>query len=538
MPWLVLPWLAVALMCAPVRRAQAAPERLSRPASFVDDVNEAIDSGAKWLLKEQKRDGGFGTYGGYPTANTAISYLTLRVCGIPRSDRRMKRAYTALRREYVGARDSDQLRTYTAALTMMAIEEHGRGDVNASAKKSRYRKDGERTTHLDEPDLEWMRELVRFMEGNQATNGGWRYGQAVKRYKRARNGNDYDHSNTQYALLGLKSASRSGVDVDPKVYERALKHLLDAQQRKGPAVQRVSFAGKKETFARATDHARGWGYFALTGTGTRNRRPRGFGGAYGSMTAGSLGAVVICRSELLGWKSYSKRLDAKAETSVWDGIAWLGDSFAVDQNPGMGGWHYYYLYALERAGVLAGVDWMGEHDWYGEGAGYLLSVQHRDGAWMIPQQQLLSTCFALLFLKKGTIPVSRGAVTPSGAADSIDFDAAHQLSGKDLDDFVDLVISRWSRAATDYGRAALRRGTASVGPKVILPLLRRMGAGNDRQRAPAHAVLVAITGQTYAFDPAAPAEARFDALMPWEEWYMARTDRLAFNAKTGSLVTR
>jgi len=188
--------------------------------------------------------------------------------------------------------------------------------------------------------------------------------------------------------------------------------------------------------------------------------------------------------------------------------------------------------------VLAGVDWMGEHDWYGEGADYLLGTQERSGNWRVEGRPLVSTCFALLFLKKGTIPVSRGAVTPSGAADSIDFGAAHRLSGKNLDDFVDLVISRWPRASTDRDRATLRRGIASVGPKVVLPLLRRMGAGNDRQREPAHAVLVAITGQTFAFDPAASPQARFDALMPWEEWYMARTDRLAFNAKTGTLVTR
>jgi len=331
--------LVACLIGAPATPANAEPGKVSRSAAFVDKVNEAIDRGAKWLLKEQGRDGGFGTYGGYPAATTAISYLTLRVCGIPRDDRQMKQAYVALRQEYVKARDSDQLRTYTAALVMMAIEEHGRGDVRAGAKKSRYGKDAERTTHLEEPDLEWMRELVRFMEGNQAANGGWRYGQKVQRYKRSRSTNGYDHSNTQYALLGLKSASRSGVKVDPKVYEKTLKHLLDAQQRDGPEVPRVAFVGKKETFAKKTDRARGWGYFSLQGTGTgrRNPRMRGLAGAYGSMTAGSLGAVVICRSELLGWSGYSKRLDGKAEASIWDGIAWLGHNFAVDTNPGMGG---------------------------------------------------------------------------------------------------------------------------------------------------------------------------------------------------------
>ena len=119
--------------------------------------------------------------------------------------------------------------------------------------------------------------------------------------------------------------------------------------------------------------------------------------AYGSMTAGSLGAVVICRSELLGGSGYHKRLDTKAETAIWDGIAWLGRHFAVDQNPEMRGWHLYYLYALERAGVLAGVEWMGEHDWYGEGADFLMGTQEKSGRWAAGSDgEIISTCFALL----------------------------------------------------------------------------------------------------------------------------------------------
>ena len=33
------------------------------------------------------------------------------------------------------------------------------------------------------------------------------------------------------------------------------------------------------------------------------------------------------------------------------------------------------------AGVLAGVAWMGEHDWYGEGADYLTGIQAKSGSW-------------------------------------------------------------------------------------------------------------------------------------------------------------
>jgi hypothetical protein len=256
------------------------------------------------------------------------------------------------------------------------------------------------------------------------------------------------------------------------------------------------------------------------------------------MTAGSLGALVICRSELIGNPGYSSRLDSQAEQSIWDGIAWLGRNFSVTRNPNFGGWHYYYLYALERAGVLAGVDWMGEHDWYGEGADYLVGRQESNGCWREAGPRIVSTCFALLFLKRGTVPVVRGAVTPSGGSDNIDFGAVAALSGKNLEDFVDLVVSRWRRTSGAAQRGDLSRGVASVGRKVVLPLLRRMGTGSEDERRAAHSLLVDVSGQSFLYDAGAPAQERYDQLMAWEEWYMARAERLVFDEATGRLITR
>ncbi len=543
----VLAALSFSLSLAPTGAVRARGA-IRRSPDFRERVGNAIERGADWVRAQQLPDGSFGTYNGYPAAQTALAYHTLRVCGVPRSAPDMQRAYESLRREYVAARDTDRLRTYTAALVMMAIESHGWPERRARDANSRYAHDERRRARLDEPDTAWMQELVRFVEGNQNPIGAWRYGSRVGRYAKGTNRNpvDYDHSNTQYALLGLKAASRSGVEVNPKVYLKALKHLLGAQQASGPETPRVQFVGQRETFSKAVDHARGWSYFSLKGTTDapddfRGGRLPGLvrgRGAYGSMTAGSLGALVICRSELLGRRGYSARLDARAEQSVWDGIAWLGRHFSVTENPERSGWHYYYLYALERAGVLAGVDWMGEQDWYGRGADFLLVQQRRSGSWSQTGPRILTTCFALLFLKRGTIPVQRGAVTPSGGAESIDFSRASSLSGRDLEDLVDLVVARWRRAAGSTPRADLSRGLASAGGKVVLPLLRRMATGDDEERPAAHSLAVAITGQTFFYDAAASAEERADQLMAWEEWYMARADRLRYDAASGRLVTR
>ncbi len=84
----------------------------------------------------------------------------------------------------------------------------------------------------------------------------------------------------------------------------------------------------------------------------------------------------------------------------------------------------------------------------------------------------------------------------------------------------------------------LRHGLASVGARVVLPLLKRMATGDEPKRRAAHSLIVDVTSQTFLFDAAANPQTRFDQLMPWEEWYMARADRLRFDQQTGTLVTR
>ena len=79
------------------------------------------------------------------------------------------------------------------------------------------------------------------------------------------------------------------------------------------------------------------------------------------------------------------------------------------------GRHYYHLYGLERVGTLGLFEKIGDHYWYKEGAQVLLRDQRPDGAWNnqdeIAPTDLLDTCYALLFLRRGTAPVG-DVITP------------------------------------------------------------------------------------------------------------------------------
>ena len=48
-----------------------------------------------------------------------------------------------------------------------------------------------------------------------------------------------DLSNTQYAILGLKSAARCGVKIDEDAWLRILRIVLNAQEKKGPKVRLI-----------------------------------------------------------------------------------------------------------------------------------------------------------------------------------------------------------------------------------------------------------------------------------------------------------
>jgi hypothetical protein len=199
-----------------------------------------------------------------------------------------------------------------------------------------------------------------------------------------------DNSNSQYAALGIRACSDAGIAFPDDTLERARKWFKGSQH----AAEGAAGSGGVATGPEPSAPAAGWCY---------DSKYKGHG-AYGSMTAGAVGAIAIYDT-LLGE-------DWRKDPAVASGLSWLAKHFSVSGNPGPPSeewakgdthWcHFYYLYALERAGVLCRTDWMGRHAWYAEGANVLIGSQGRDGAW---NESPTDTCFALLFLRRATRPL-------------------------------------------------------------------------------------------------------------------------------------
>jgi Domain of unknown function (DUF4159) len=216
-------------------------------------------------------------------------------------------------------------------------------------------------------DLPRVRRNVEWLVADQMANGAWNYGQG-------RGGGD--PSNAQFAILALGAAEDIGVKVDPKVFQKSLDYWLPLQDASGS-----------------------WKY--MTG-----RRPSG------SMTCAGISSVLIARSKLTAGAA-SIRGDQIVccggdadKDPVQMGLNWLGENFSTVVNPGGESQTvYYYLYALERVGRLSGQRFIGQYDWYREGASRLIENQDEFlGFWRSEsplEPTSVATSFALLFLAKG-----------------------------------------------------------------------------------------------------------------------------------------
>ncbi len=219
-------------------------------------------------------------------------------------------------------------------------------------------------------DIAAITRNVRWLEAAQQPPGDWSY--------RATAAGSGDPSNTQFALLALGAAEERGVRVNPAVFEKSQQYWLQTQKNTG-----------------------GWTYDTRW--------------AKGSMTCAGIASLVICKgrvsqgdARIEGDNVICCGGDGGQDDPIERGLDWLGKRFSVRTHPGSQSESslFYYLYALERVGRMTGRRLIGGHDWYREGAEYLVSVQDPFQNWWRGRgfgetDPNVTTSFALLFLSKG-----------------------------------------------------------------------------------------------------------------------------------------
>ena len=158
------------------------------PEPLVDQVRSAIDRGVNYLRRQEKGRGHWELQGlpatDKPGGTTALALLALLNYGVPADDAMMKRGL-----DYI--RNMELRYTYVVGLQTMAL---------AEANDPR---DRERIQQC----VDWLI-AARNMKGGNLT--GWGY---------SNDGGQPDHSNSQYALLGLNAGRQAGAKIDRAVWE-------------------------------------------------------------------------------------------------------------------------------------------------------------------------------------------------------------------------------------------------------------------------------------------------------------------------------
>src|SRR5262249_9379040 len=154
----------------------------------------------------------------------------------------------------------------------------------------------------------------------------------------------------------------------------------------------------EKRFAKNQADDGGWAYVATNKDG---KAPSG-----DSMTGAGLFCLAVAQASPIrgalqsGEKNQGPKASRKSppEKQGFDrGLKRTGD-FVKGMGPGSG---RYFMWSVERVGVLLGLEKIGDTDWFKKGADALLKTQKEEGGWPTAwaeadKEGLSDTCFALL----------------------------------------------------------------------------------------------------------------------------------------------
>ncbi len=351
------------------------------PARAVTDaeVDTAIDKAVEYLLGNAQPDGRFSPDGkylwvqySYPYGHEAVVMMALAHAGVSLEDERMRRGLEFLLNAPLEHTYTRSCRVITIArLLPMLDPEQRRGSFRVMKQ-----------------DVQWL--LERQRTGGGHDDGMWSYPTKPNR--------NADFSNTQFAILAMHEYEMAGGELPAEPYLLAQKAFLRKQRADG-----------------------GWNY------GWEDIPKLGPKPSYDSMTAIGVASLYIIRDKLYNHLScpcrggHSGNRPAEIDRAILRGIKWLGENYKARTGSG----HNKYMhYACARVGLAAGLKYFGTHDWYREGAEYVVRTQDDDGSWASFKRQD-RTCFALMFLIKGRAPVLLNKLQFHGKWDMHPRDAAH-----------------------------------------------------------------------------------------------------------------
>lgn len=227
--------------------------------------------------------------------------------------------------------------------------------------------------------------LLRSLKSKGEARGMYHYA--------AGTGNDYDHSVSQYGVLGAWACSDAGAYIPPKYWE-IVDHAWRSHQ----------YADGSWSY----EYAKPGSNLPLTEQGGPVvGAPSSFAPTI-TMTAAGVATLFISRD--MRWRSEGASAQSNGtDPNIDAGMQWLSQNFnQVFDSKKMVRWipaTDYGLFGLQRVGVASGYKKFGNIDRFQRCSDYLIKTQTPQGFWDGFGGWFPSTAFGLLFLAHGGAPV-------------------------------------------------------------------------------------------------------------------------------------
>jgi hypothetical protein len=390
------------------------------PPAQRDKTRLAVENGVSYLraqLLDTQQAYHYDTQPGSHVGVVALAGLTLLECGAAHDDAAVEKALATVRRE-----SARLTHTYALALSILFLD----------------RLQQAREPKTDPKDRELIQHIAVQMVAGQNVNGGWYYhcpvlpsADAQRFLKDLKNGKPIpqverrrdDNSINQFATLGLWAARRHDVKTDA-VLLKIDKRYRDNQNQDGS-----------------------WGYVARDDDGKLKDA---------TTCAGLIGLAVgqVIRNEAAAKSKTAKpQAEATKDPATAKALEYLGKAlartaklaeperkkrqqYAEEMLSLHERWHkanpaekaaigkalgkledppsrlkgtyidadawgdLYFLWSVERVGMIYDLSILGSRDWYSWGVEIILANQLPDGSWRDRFPGVPDTCFALLFLKR------------------------------------------------------------------------------------------------------------------------------------------
>lgn len=405
-------------------------------AATPQEIDRAIKAGTdalKTRFKNGAPQGGVGgvadTGGSYVLGGTCLAGLALLEGGVPADDPAVKSITAAVREA-----SYTQNGTYQVALCLMYLDRYGDpADVvriqmlgvrllvgqTAGGGWSYYC-----CNAPSAEDVKWLKAIKPDPPAGKLHPDVERYGQTLTRYQGPAGGTSDDNSNTQFGVLATWMARKHGVPADAALDLVEKRFVASQSLRTGnwpyagnaggidvgggmpgsPSMYCAGLLGMATAVARREERRKGEGAVKPPPKKVDPAKP--VDPFYNPPPP-----AAAPKKE----KEEARPTDAR-DVVVQRGFAGLGLSLAdavrtgkgiLANGQGGGGhgyWDLYFLWSLERVGVIYGLDKIGGLDWYDIGSTALVRSQANDGSWTLSGYPVeVNTAFAVLFLCRSNL---------------------------------------------------------------------------------------------------------------------------------------